>query len=225
MSLCLYVLFVVGIHHLFTEEPPSEIEVALGSTALLPCQFNDSNPSAIVHWKKNGHPIIPDNERVILTPSGYLYIMNVTENDSGVYECLADNIVTEKTRRSNESLLTVNGEERQRERESVCVCVCLQASVCIAHAYMHVCGAVCACMCVCGAVCACMCVCGAVCAYMHVCGAVCACMCVCGAVCACMYVVQCVCVFYDFSLFIRSYTINPLAIIIIICISSVTYTQ
>ena len=85
-------------------------EVTAGSTALLRCRFTDSNPPAVLNWKKDGHPIIPDNERVILSPSGYLYIRDVSQADAGLYQCLADNIVSEARRRTNETLLTVSGK-------------------------------------------------------------------------------------------------------------------
>ena len=81
-----------------------------GATALLRCRFTDSNPPAVIHWKKGTHPISPDNERVVLSPSGYLYIRNVSEEDAGEYHCLADNTVTEKRRRANVTVLSVNGE-------------------------------------------------------------------------------------------------------------------
>lgn len=97
----------------------------LGSTVLLKCRFTDSNPPAIIHWKKGGHPLTPDNERVILSPSGYLYIKNVSEADEGEYHCLAENTVTEKKRRANVTTLTVNGET---------ACVCMYVCVCVLNA-------------------------------------------------------------------------------------------
>ena len=119
-----------GIHHQFTEEPAESLEVERGRTALLRCRFADSNPPAILHWKKDGHPIIPDNERVILSPSGYLYIRNVSELDTGEYQCLAENTVTGKRRRSNISTLTVNGECVSRW-----VCMCALATQSGLHIY------------------------------------------------------------------------------------------
>ena len=84
--------------------------MGLGDTALLRCRFTDSNPPAVLHWKKDGHPISPDNNRVVLSPSGYLYIRDAREGDEGEYQCLANNTVTGRRRRSNTSTLTVNGE-------------------------------------------------------------------------------------------------------------------
>ena len=83
--------------------------MAPGATALLRCGFTDSLPPATLHWKKDGHPISPDIERVTLSPSGYLYLRNVSEEDAGEYQCLAVNGETGKTRRSNVSSLSVNG--------------------------------------------------------------------------------------------------------------------
>ena len=99
----------LGIHHHFSEEP-EDTTVGQGATALLRCHLSDSNPPAIYRWKKDGHPISPDNGRVVLSPSGYLYIRNVTETDEGEYQCLAENEVTGKSRRSRVSSLSVNGE-------------------------------------------------------------------------------------------------------------------
>jgi hypothetical protein len=98
-----------SIHHHFSEEP-EDTTVGQGATALLRCHLSDSNPPAIYRWKKDGHPISPDNGRVVLSPSGYLYIRNVTETDEGEYQCLAENEVTGKSRRSRVSSLSVNGE-------------------------------------------------------------------------------------------------------------------
>jgi hypothetical protein len=96
-----------SIHHHFSEEP-EDTTVGQGATALLRCHLSDSNPPAIYRWKKDGHPISPDNGRVVLSPSGYLYIRNVTETDEGEYQCLAENEVTGKSRRSRVSSLSVN---------------------------------------------------------------------------------------------------------------------
>ena len=99
----------LGIHHHFSEQP-EDTTVGQGTTALLRCHLSDSNPPAIYRWKKDGHPISPDNDRVVLSPSGYLYIRNVTDTDEGEYQCLAENEVSGKTRRSRVSSLSVNGE-------------------------------------------------------------------------------------------------------------------
>ncbi|CAI8037888.1 Immunoglobulin superfamily DCC subclass member 4 [Geodia barretti] len=95
------------IHHHFSEQP-EDTTVGQGTTALLRCHLSDSNPPAVYRWKKDGHPISPDNDRVVLSLSGYLYIRNVTDTDEGEYQCLAENEVSGKTRWSRVSSLSVN---------------------------------------------------------------------------------------------------------------------
>lgn len=101
---------LAGIHSDFVEQPPHSRIVFPGQTVVLQCQPPESNPPAVVHWKKDNHPITPDNDRVILTQNGYLYIKNTSDSDSGMYQCIADNSITGARRRSDMSNLLVFGE-------------------------------------------------------------------------------------------------------------------
>ena len=54
-------------------------------------------------------------------PSGNLYIVNVTYDDAGIYECFATNPVSNARRRSDEANLTVVGMWSEMHAGGSCV--------------------------------------------------------------------------------------------------------
>ena len=93
---------------------PSSMNASIGTTVVLRCEPPYSNPAPLIQWKKDG-AVLPTDSRITILPTGNLYILNVTEADSGDYQCMATNLVSGARRRSEMATLTITG---------VCVCVC-----------------------------------------------------------------------------------------------------
>ncbi len=79
----------------------------MGSTALLQCQAEQSNPAPIITWEKDRELLTSDGAHVIILPSGNLYIVGVKPGDAGLYRCIATNSVTSTARHSMEAELVV----------------------------------------------------------------------------------------------------------------------
>ena len=90
------------------------MDAPVGSTVVLHCQPPYSNPPPLIQWKKDG-AILQTDSRITILPTGNLYILNVTQADSGDYRCMATNLVSDARRRSVIATLNITG---------VCVCVC-----------------------------------------------------------------------------------------------------
>ena len=90
------------------------MNASIGTTVVLRCEPPYSNPAPLIQWKKDG-AVLPTDSRVTILPTGNLYILNVTQADSGDYQCMATNLVSGARRRSEMATLTITG---------VCVCVC-----------------------------------------------------------------------------------------------------
>ncbi len=101
--------FPVGIKSGF-QEHPSHTNATVGADALLKCVSSQSNPEAVVTWRKDSQPVMTDGVHTFIMPSGNLYIVGVELGDAGLYQCIATNPVTLTTRHSVEAQLTVVGE-------------------------------------------------------------------------------------------------------------------
>uniref|UniRef100_A0AAY4E455 Contactin-3 n=1 Tax=Denticeps clupeoides TaxID=299321 RepID=A0AAY4E455_9TELE len=66
-------------------QAPESVTKVLGERVLLPCVLK-GNPPPIVRWTKGGI-----EERFDAVAGGSLQIVNLTEEDAGIYSCLADN--------------------------------------------------------------------------------------------------------------------------------------
>ena len=88
-------------------EEPHDMAAPRGATVQLPCRATGEeegygNPAVIltdffagsplpeISWMKDGESM-PDSSRHRQSPDGSLVMFNVTEADSGMYECVADN--------------------------------------------------------------------------------------------------------------------------------------
>ncbi|KAM4676110.1 neogenin isoform 3-T3 [Discoglossus pictus] len=70
---------------------PSPITRTTGQTALMPCVVS-GYPTPSVSWSHNQDAINPDStERFVLLAGGSLQINSVSEEDAGIYTCIADN--------------------------------------------------------------------------------------------------------------------------------------
>nr|XP_033499141.1 papilin [Epinephelus lanceolatus] len=66
---------------------PNNIQVAEGSTALLPCVVSGDNVN--IRWSRNGVPVRPDGRDILLSADGSLILNNVKPSDEGTYTCNA----------------------------------------------------------------------------------------------------------------------------------------
>lgn len=65
------------------------LKVIFGSTIEIPCKA-DGDPQPGVQWRKDGSPLLR-NGRIRTSINGNLYIVGVTQEDQGRYECIANN--------------------------------------------------------------------------------------------------------------------------------------
>ncbi|XP_028813834.1 neogenin isoform X4 [Denticeps clupeoides] len=71
-------------------QAPESVTKVLGERVLLPCVLK-GNPPPIVRWTKGGMSVDLREERFDAVAGGSLQIVNLTEEDAGIYSCLADN--------------------------------------------------------------------------------------------------------------------------------------
>ncbi|XP_076879848.1 neogenin 1a isoform X3 [Brachyhypopomus gauderio] len=69
---------------------PVPVSRVLGEKALLACVVS-GYPTPSVHWTHNGEPVDESDDRFLVLGGGSLQIFNLTEEDAGIYVCLADN--------------------------------------------------------------------------------------------------------------------------------------
>ncbi|XP_059054547.1 protogenin-like [Achroia grisella] len=89
----------------FTQQP-TNTTASIGQPVVFTCNIS-SGPSAMITWMKN-EELLPDNisRRSLFLPN-QLLITDVTEEDEGVYRCLATNPLLNKTRTSRPAWLRV----------------------------------------------------------------------------------------------------------------------
>lgn len=71
---------------------PQNTEVLVGESVTLECSAT-GHPAPRITWTKGDRTPVPVDPRVSVTPSGGLYIRDVTQEDSGEYACFASNSV------------------------------------------------------------------------------------------------------------------------------------
>uniref|UniRef100_UPI00398E8476 immunoglobulin superfamily DCC subclass member 4 isoform X2 n=1 Tax=Pristiophorus japonicus TaxID=55135 RepID=UPI00398E8476 len=86
----------------FHQQPESQV-VEENGIARFECGI-DGIPLPVITWEKN-QSAIPDHLRFIVLPNGILQIVDVQEDDAGVYRCIATNAV--RKRYSQDATLTV----------------------------------------------------------------------------------------------------------------------
>lgn len=71
----------------------TDITTIEGNVAVIPCSLPESKPRAVVEFLCNGSKLSPSG-RLVTLPSGNLQIAKVSQNDQGLYQCSAVNLVT-----------------------------------------------------------------------------------------------------------------------------------
>lgn len=99
----LYCVAVIGNEF---REQPKNLEVAMGTDAVLDCKAPKGEPEPRVRWKKDGEAVKP-SERFTIAESGSLKIADSRREDSGLYTCVAFNMAGEKE--STAARLSVRG--------------------------------------------------------------------------------------------------------------------
>lgn len=84
---------------------PQDVSVFVGQTVYFPCLIQGT-PTAKISWIKNEQPLLLDETRMTILPSGALEIDSVTSLDEGAYRCIASN--AEKSRQSEVGYLILN---------------------------------------------------------------------------------------------------------------------
>ncbi|CAL8103250.1 unnamed protein product [Calicophoron daubneyi] len=75
-----------------SKDGPSEFELGQGEVSLLSCLVGVSQPQAKITWYKNGQPLTAIPGRIEFLDNGQtLEVRGKTEEDSGSYECRAEN--------------------------------------------------------------------------------------------------------------------------------------
>uniref|UniRef100_A0A4W3J5W6 Peroxidasin homolog n=1 Tax=Callorhinchus milii TaxID=7868 RepID=A0A4W3J5W6_CALMI len=69
---------------------PQNTEVLVGESVTLECGVS-GHPQPRIIWTKGNGNLLPDDPRYTITPSGGLYMQNVTFEDQGQYNCNASN--------------------------------------------------------------------------------------------------------------------------------------
>ncbi|KAL6468888.1 hypothetical protein MHYP_G00224120 [Metynnis hypsauchen] len=70
---------------------PGPVSKVVGDSVLLPCVVT-GYPAAFVRWTHNDEPIDESDGRFQVLGGGSLQIFNLTEEDAGIYQCLAENV-------------------------------------------------------------------------------------------------------------------------------------
>ena len=89
-------LFISGLP-VFTKVPPTHAAPVLSTTFQVTCQA-EGFPRPTVTWSRVGMPL--PAKRVVVN-QGALTIKNLTPADSGLYDCVATNIMGTKKARTN----------------------------------------------------------------------------------------------------------------------------
>ncbi|XP_019718321.1 hemicentin-1 isoform X1 [Hippocampus comes] len=72
------------------KESSAVVTAQIGQDAVLPCEVEDGTTPAIM-WRKDGFPIIHDNNKYTMVPEGSLHVHGVQLSDAGRYHCTVSN--------------------------------------------------------------------------------------------------------------------------------------
>ena len=133
---------------------PQTQNVTAGESFTLMCNAT-GYPVPSIEWTLNGTSYIIRNPSIatimpterLRSNNSNLTVTGAMTNDTGIYECIATNVVNNDTQDAD---VTVQSEFSFNVVLAICVCV---------HVSLCVCVCVCVCVCICMFTCACVCVC------------------------------------------------------------------
>lgn len=83
---------------------PYSRKVPLGDTSRFFCSVKHSAPKAVISWRKKGeNGTISSGKHYTLIPNGALQIRNIRFEEGGDYECIAENLFTNKRHTSTDT--------------------------------------------------------------------------------------------------------------------------
>lgn len=86
---------------------PEDVEVRLGGTMTFTCQVS-GDPTPEVKWMRDSNEVSEDGDRYVIRNDGTLVISDVTEADTGEYECIAISEMGSTKSRKARALITVS---------------------------------------------------------------------------------------------------------------------
>ncbi|XP_072382653.1 neogenin isoform X2 [Diabrotica undecimpunctata] len=92
------------------QEEPRDLSVYVNQRAYFACHVI-GNPSPKIRWLKDERPLIIDDVRMAILPSGALEIDEVVESDQGSYRCNASGLSSYKL--SNKAILHINRDQEE----------------------------------------------------------------------------------------------------------------
>ena len=83
---------------------PYSRKVPLGDTSRFFCSVKHSAPKAVISWRKKGeNGTILSGKHYTLIPNGALQIRNIRFEEGGDYECIAENLFTNRRHTSSDT--------------------------------------------------------------------------------------------------------------------------
>ncbi|XP_049574334.1 neogenin 1a isoform X3 [Syngnathus scovelli] len=105
-------LYVAGMPRFGSQPAPTSVRQ--GDSQVMACEVN-SDLVTFTRWEKDRQPL-ELNLRLVQLPTGALVISNATENDSGLYRCLVENVGSSKSSEEAQlQILPETGDERKPE--------------------------------------------------------------------------------------------------------------
>lgn len=95
-------------------EGPEDVEVRIGETAVFTCRAA-GDPKPHIKWMRNSDELSVDGERYVVREDGALVITEITENDVGEYECMAESKMGTTVSRKARAIVTASPSIRFTE--------------------------------------------------------------------------------------------------------------
>lgn len=105
-------------------ETPKHINMVAGGSVQFDCRATGS-PAPAISWQKDGERLPSDGRHIVL-PSGALRVLYLVEQNEGVYECQAINIVGVVAARAN---LTVESLSKELISNHYCNFYCYNLAI------------------------------------------------------------------------------------------------
>lgn len=88
-------------------EGPEDTQVRVGGTIIFTCRVT-GDPKPRIRWMRDSNEVDEDGQRYVIRNDGSLIIKDVTEQDTGEYECVASSDMGSTKSRKARALITVS---------------------------------------------------------------------------------------------------------------------